>query len=126
MKVLIGITSKNREKILPKAIESALSQTYPHKEVWVFDDASTDNTRSLAITYPNVKWIFSEEPKGYVYARNLFMRAEGSQLKKISQLVESGVIRPVVDRVFPFEKTNEALEYIESGRAKGKVVVKLK
>ena len=56
----------------------------------------------------------------------LFMRAEGGQLKKISQLVESGVIRPVVDRVFPFEKTNEALEYIESGRAKGKVVVKLK
>lgn len=56
----------------------------------------------------------------------LFMRAEGSQLNKISQLVESGVIHPVVDRVFPFEKTNEALEYVESGRAKGKVVVKVK
>jgi len=77
MKVLIGITSKNRERILPKAIESALSQSYPHKEVWVFDDASTDNTRSLAETYPQVKWFFAEDPKGYVYARNLFMKTEG-------------------------------------------------
>jgi NADPH:quinone reductase-like Zn-dependent oxidoreductase len=35
------------------------------------------------------------------------------------------VIRPVIDRVFPFESTNEALAYVEAGRAKGKVVVKL-
>ncbi|MFL6696912.1 MAG: zinc-binding dehydrogenase, partial [Vitreoscilla sp.] len=40
--------------------------------------------------------------------------------------VEAGVIRPVVDRVFPFEQTNEALAYVEAGRAKGKVVVKVK
>jgi alcohol dehydrogenase len=35
-------------------------------------------------------------------------------------------MRPVVDRVFPFESTNEALAYVESGRAKGKVVIKVK
>jgi alcohol dehydrogenase len=53
----------------------------------------------------------------------LFMRASGDQLREIAALVDSGVIRPVVDRVFPFDATNEALAYVEAGRAKGKVVV---
>ena len=55
----------------------------------------------------------------------LFMRADGRQLGEITSLVESGVIRPVVDKVFPFEKTGEALAYVESGRTKGKVVVNM-
>jgi alcohol dehydrogenase len=41
-------------------------------------------------------------------------------------LIDSGAIRPVVDRVFPFESTKEAVAYVEKGRAKGKVVVKVK
>lgn len=56
----------------------------------------------------------------------LFMSAQGDQLSKITSLIESGAIRPVVDRVFPFEATNEALAYVETGRAKGKVVVKVR
>lgn len=56
----------------------------------------------------------------------LFMRASGSQLSQITDLINSGVIRPVVDRVFPFESTNEALRYVEKGRAKGKVVIEVK
>jgi NADPH:quinone reductase-like Zn-dependent oxidoreductase len=56
----------------------------------------------------------------------LFMRAEGKQLSKITSLIESGAIRPVVDKVFSFDQTNDALEYVESGHAKGKVVVKVK
>jgi NADPH:quinone reductase-like Zn-dependent oxidoreductase len=56
----------------------------------------------------------------------LFMHADGQQLSGITSLIESGVIRPVVDKVFPFEKTGEALEYVETGRAKGKVVIKVK
>jgi len=56
----------------------------------------------------------------------LFMKANGSQLREITGLIESGAIRPVIDRVFPFESTNEALAYVEAGRAKGKVVVKIK
>lgn len=53
----------------------------------------------------------------------LFMRANGSQLSEIASLMESGIIRPVVDKIFPFEKTAEALAYVETGRAKGKVVI---
>lgn len=56
----------------------------------------------------------------------LFMRAEGKQLQEISKLIEQQMIKPVVDKVFSFDQTNEALEYVESGRAKGKVVVKVK
>jgi NADPH:quinone reductase-like Zn-dependent oxidoreductase len=55
----------------------------------------------------------------------LFMRASGDQLSKITSLIEAGVIRTVVDRVFPFQETNEALAYSETGRSKGKVLVNI-
>jgi NADPH:quinone reductase-like Zn-dependent oxidoreductase len=55
----------------------------------------------------------------------LFMRANGAQLNKITALIESGVVRPVVDRSFPFAATNEAMDYLAKGRAKGKVVIKM-
>ena len=56
----------------------------------------------------------------------LFMKANGSQLKEITSLINSGTIIPVIDKVFPFESIKEALSYVESGRTKGKVVVKMK
>ena len=56
----------------------------------------------------------------------LFMRANGDQLAEIASLIDSGIIRPVVDRVFPFESINEAMAYVEAGRARGKVVVKVR
>lgn len=56
----------------------------------------------------------------------LFMRAEGTQLGQITSLIDAGIIKPVVDKVFPFEQTNEAVAYVETGRAKGKVVIRIK
>jgi NADPH:quinone reductase-like Zn-dependent oxidoreductase len=56
----------------------------------------------------------------------LFMRASGDQLREIGSLIDSGIVRPVVDRVFPFEATREAMAYVDAGRARGKVVVKLR
>jgi NADPH:quinone reductase-like Zn-dependent oxidoreductase len=56
----------------------------------------------------------------------LFMRASGDQLSEITSLIDDGIIRPVVDRVFPFTSTKEAMAYVEAGRAKGKIVVSLK
>jgi NADPH:quinone reductase-like Zn-dependent oxidoreductase len=55
----------------------------------------------------------------------LFMRAEGEQLSELTKLIEQGILKPVMDKVFPFEQTNEAMAYVEKGRAKGKVVVKM-
>jgi NADPH:quinone reductase-like Zn-dependent oxidoreductase len=56
----------------------------------------------------------------------LFVRASGHPLREIASLIDAGAIRPIVDRVFPFASTNEALAYVETGRAKGKVVVKVR
>lgn len=55
----------------------------------------------------------------------LFMRASGGQLREITRLIEAGAIRPVVDKIFEFESTNEALAYADAGHAKGKVVIKI-
>ena len=63
--------------------------------------------------------------RGVEYAF-LFMKASGSQLRGITRLIEAGAIRPVIDKVFPYPSTNEALAYVESGRAKGKVVIRVK
>jgi alcohol dehydrogenase len=56
----------------------------------------------------------------------LFMQPSGSQLRQITRLIESGVIRPVIDKVFPLESTNEALDHVDSGRARGKVVIQVR
>jgi alcohol dehydrogenase len=55
----------------------------------------------------------------------LFMRADGDQLRQITRLVESGAIKPLVEKVLPLEQVRDALEYSESGRATGKVVIKV-
>ena len=56
----------------------------------------------------------------------LFMRANGEQLSKITSLIESGIVRPVIDRVFQFDSIQEAMTSLEQGRAKGKIVVKVR
>ncbi|MGZ3407495.1 MAG: zinc-binding dehydrogenase, partial [Polyangia bacterium] len=55
----------------------------------------------------------------------LFMRASGEQLEKIGALVDQGVIKPVLDKTFPLEAAADAISYVESGRAIGKVVIRV-
>lgn len=55
----------------------------------------------------------------------LFVHPDGDQLAEIGKIVEAGHIVPVIDKVFPFDQTKEALAYLEQGRSKGKVVVKI-
>jgi 2-desacetyl-2-hydroxyethyl bacteriochlorophyllide A dehydrogenase len=64
----------------------------------------------------------SAKRRGVTYSF-LFMRESGDQLGQIGSLVDAGAIRPVVDRVFPFASINEAMAYVDTGRAKGKVVI---
>lgn len=56
----------------------------------------------------------------------LFMLANGQQLQHITDLIEQGVIRPVIDQTFPLSEAQKALDYVESGRAKGKVVIQIR
>jgi len=53
------------------------------------------------------------------------MKANGVQLRLISRLIEDSAIHPVIDKVFPFQSASEAMAWVEAGRAKGKVVVKI-
>jgi NADPH:quinone reductase-like Zn-dependent oxidoreductase len=53
----------------------------------------------------------------------LFMRASGAQLTEITKLIEADVLRPIVDRTYPFDEAPQALAHVDGGRAKGKVVI---
>jgi len=56
----------------------------------------------------------------------LFVRPDGRQLEKIAALVDDGKIRPVIDKVFPFDSLKEGLAYLQQGRSKGKVVIRMR
>jgi NADPH:quinone reductase-like Zn-dependent oxidoreductase len=55
----------------------------------------------------------------------MFVRASGEQLESIAALVDQGVIEPVLDKTFPLEAAAGAIAYVESGRAVGKVVLRV-
>jgi len=76
--VLVGIVTRNRYRVLPRAIESALRQQYPRLRVAVLDDGSEDETPHLRAKYPAVRWIRWERSRGYLEARNHLMRNSGA------------------------------------------------
>ena len=53
------------------------------------------------------------------------MRPSGEQLAKIGALVDQGAIKPIVDKTFPLQAAAEAVSYVRSGRAVGKVVIRV-
>jgi len=55
-----------------------------------------------------------------------FTEPDGDQLREIAGLVDAGAIKPVIDREFAFEQLPAALAYLEKGRARGKVVLKVR
>jgi NADPH:quinone reductase-like Zn-dependent oxidoreductase len=46
-----------------------------------------------------------------------------AQLDEITQLIDSGALRPIVDQTYPFDQAPEALAHVEGGRTNGKVVI---
>lgn len=58
-----------------------------------------------------------------VHYRYLFMHPSGADLSLLSGLIEQGKLKIIVDKTYPFAQIADALGYVESGRAKGKVVV---
>ncbi len=66
------------------------------------------------------------EKKYNVQYTFLFMKPSGEQLRLIANFIETGKIKPIIDRVFPFKDAQKAMEYAESGRAKGKIILKIK
>jgi NADPH:quinone reductase-like Zn-dependent oxidoreductase len=71
------------------------------------------------------KIIRRAKKRGVAYSF-LFVHPDGRQLAEIGALLDAGRIRPVIDKIFPFEQAKEALAYLEQGRAKGKVVIQMR
>ncbi|ANL32611.1 MULTISPECIES: NADP-dependent oxidoreductase [Rhizobium] len=140
--VVIDYKTQDFEKILsaydlvlnsqdPKTLEKSLGVLKPGGRLISISgppDPAFARALGLNLFLKLVLWLLSRGVRrkakrlGVAYSF-LFMRAEGRQLGEIARLIEQGVIRPVVDKVFPFERTGDALAYVETGRAKGKVVI---
>jgi len=78
----------------------------------------------LKCVIPMLSWSIRHKAKkrGITYTF-LFMQPNGQQLSKITELVEAGKIKPVVDQTYGFVQIKEALQYVNTGRSKGKVVL---
>lgn len=103
------------------------------KVVSISGPPDTDFAKEIGLSWfmKTAIFFFSRKAKKQAKKLNvdysfLFMQANGKQLSEIGKLIEAGVIRPIIDKVFSFEQTNEAMSYVASGRARGKVIVKLK
>jgi len=94
-------------------------------------DAAFGRTRGMNFLMVFALWLLSykmhrlAKKRGVEYSF-LLVNPDGSQLAEIGELLKARSIRPVIDKVFPFDQAKEALAYLEMGRAKGKVVVQMK
>jgi NADPH:quinone reductase-like Zn-dependent oxidoreductase len=66
--------------------------------------------------------LVSEKEATYKF---IFMHPNGSHLSEIKALVEDDKIKSILDKVYPFSESIEAFTHLASGRAKGKIVVKI-
>lgn len=80
--------------------------------------------KSLVLGLVGLKVNMRAMSKG-VHYRFIFMKSSGEELEQISHLLESGIIKPVIDKVFPISESQAALEYSSSGKARGKIIVRL-
>jgi NADPH:quinone reductase-like Zn-dependent oxidoreductase len=93
-------------------------------------DAAFARARRLNLVLRLVFGLMSRKILRRARARNvrygfLFVRPDGGQLAAIGSIIDAGGIRPVIDKVFPFDQAKQALDYLATGRAKGKVIVRV-
>lgn len=90
------------------------------------ETAAVDLQRGFPLNF--LFWLASwgtrrQATRAGVTYRYLFMRPSGADLRTLVAWVDEGKLRPIVDRRFDFADIADAFAYLESGRAKGKVVV---
>lgn len=143
--LIINYKSQDFEKILKdydvvlnsqdsKALEKSLKILKPSgKAISISGPPDVDYANETGMNWllKNIMRLLSFKIKRlakklHVHYAFLFMKPNGKQLSEITALIEAGIILPVVDKVFPFMETNEAMSYVEAGRAKGKVVIKVR
>jgi NADPH:quinone reductase-like Zn-dependent oxidoreductase len=60
-----------------------------------------------------------------VTAKSFMMISNGSRLAEIAGLIESGMLRVIIEREFPLEEVREAHELSQTGRASGKIILRV-
>jgi NADPH:quinone reductase-like Zn-dependent oxidoreductase len=55
----------------------------------------------------------------------IFMHPNGKHLGEIKSLIEHRKIRPIIDKIYSFSESIEAFKHLATGRAKGKIVIKI-
>src|SRR5882757_2411769 len=88
------------------------------------DDLGMGRFLTTLVWVANAKIRRRSKRSGVSY-RSLMMRPSGDDLDVLTELVDGGLLKPVIDRVFPFEQIPDAFAYLEEGHAKGKIVVRL-
>jgi len=83
-----------------------------------------DIVRSLLLGVAGLQ-VDSRAKRAGVNYRFIFMKPLGEELAQVGILVAKGMIKPVVDRIFPISECQSAIEYSVTGRARGKIVISL-
>ena len=81
--VSIVLPTYNGSRYIHKAIKSCLEQTYPHLELIIIDDGSTDNTAQIVQSFKDLRlnFIHLDQNQGHIAALNQgFARAQGQYL----------------------------------------------
>ena len=55
----------------------------------------------------------------------IFMHPNGAHLNVLKTMIESEQIKPIIDKIYPFEQSIDAFTHLATGRAKGKIVIRL-
>lgn len=88
------------------------------------DELKLNVVLKLAMTALSFKTNTKAKKLGVRYTFH-FMKPSGSQLDELRPLFEKGILRPVVDKIYPLAEIKEALAFSESGKAKGKIVIEV-
>ena len=81
--------------------------------------------KKLLFTLAGSKYDKAAGKRGKEY-RFLFVRSNGAQLQKITEIVEQQQIRPAIDsRIFSLSQANEALQLVSKGPINGKVIIQM-
>ena len=85
----------------------------------------------IAKLFGMADYILPEELAKLISAKNaaykyIFMQPNGAHLNEIKLLVEDEKIKPIIDKVYSFSESIDAFTHLASGRAKGKIVIKIK
>jgi alcohol dehydrogenase len=116
-----GKTLEQMFKIMKPGTKIVSIAALPEPQTAIKDLAGS---RALSAMFWIISYgIRSRSRRARISYRYLFMHPSGSDLAELAELIEQEKLRVVVDRTYPFAKITEALHYVESGHAKGKVLV---